>query len=227
VNIQQKGTNASTNDVQVIVPNISFSCNGRITGYLISLGDGDEDNEDEDNEDDNEDEDNEDEDNDESNFPVIQVWHPTSSTVYTRVDTECALTDSDISRMRDSMGDRYYLGNVSCTENTRIEFQSGDVLGYYQGDDLHYRMWNIETMEHTYYYYHIENEDEDGPLTSFNLSNADNDIGRPLIQLIFGKNITLILLLLLNHNIITYITSNYSKSFLVASYMEISPFLCV
>jgi len=146
----------------VIIPEYSFSCNGRVTGYLISL----------------------ESDSSEGSYPIVQVWHPTSSTVYTRVDTECALTDSDISRMRDS-GDEYYLGNVSCTGNNRIEFQSGDVIGYYQGDPLRYRLWNIETMGYTSLHH-----DESSQLDTFTTNNVDDTFNNrlPLIQLMFGKN---------------------------------------
>jgi len=147
----------------VIIPEYNFSCSGRITGYLISLIDifvfqG---------------------------YPSIQVWHPTSSTVYTRVDTECALTDSDISRMTDSMGDRYYLGNVSCTGNNRIEFQSGDVIGYHQGF-IRYLMRNIRPMGYTSLRL-VRNS----PLTTFNTDDVSSDNVfeniQPLIQVMFGK----------------------------------------
>ena len=109
----------------MIVPESNFSCNGRITGYLISLGKG----------------------SSEGDYPIVQVWHPASPTRYTRVVTECALTESDISNMRDA----YYLGNVSCTGDNRIEFQSGDVIGYYHSNEVRYRLWNIETMRYTSY----------------------------------------------------------------------------
>ena len=115
VNARQKGDDAARTDTQVIVPNSVFSCNGRVTGYLISLQS----------------------DSASGSYPSVQVWHPTSSTEYTRVDTECPLTASDISMMRDGNGDEYYLGNVSCTGNNRIEFQSGDVIGYYHGSLCH------------------------------------------------------------------------------------------
>ena len=158
VNVRQQGTGAEGTTIQVIVPRFEFSCNGRITSYLISLDLNDEVS---------------------GEYPSVQVWHPTSSTVYTRVDTECALTANDISNMRD-----YYLGNVSCNGNNRIEFQSGDVIGYHQGDELRYRLWTIETMGYTSYYH-----DESNPLTTFNINNVDNTIEnrQPLIQVMYGK----------------------------------------
>ena len=37
VNVQQQGTNQLNTDMYVIVPRSNFSCNGRITGYMASL----------------------------------------------------------------------------------------------------------------------------------------------------------------------------------------------
>ena len=157
VNVRQRGTFSESTNIQVIVPGIEFSCNGRITGYLISL----------------------ESESSSGGYPSVQVWHPTSSTVYTRVDTECALTANDISNMGD-----YYLGDVSCNRNNRIEFQSGDIIGYHQGDKLRYGLWSIETMGYTSYYH-----DESYPLTTFNINNVDSVVEnrQPLIEVIYGK----------------------------------------
>ena len=159
VNVRQRGTNSASTSTQVIVPRSDFSCNGRITGYLVSLESA----------------------TSSGDYPIVQVWHPTSSTVYTRVDTECPLTESDIDRMRN--GDEYYLGNVSCTGDNRIEFQSGDVIGYYHGNDVRYRLWTIETMGYISYI-----RDEGSPPNMFNTNNVDSSETRqPLIQVLYGK----------------------------------------
>ena len=152
-------------NVQVIVPRSNFSCNGRVTGYLISLMQG----------------------NGSEGYPSVQVWHPTSSTdqEYTRVDTECALNASDISMMRDGNETDYYLGNVSCTGINRIEFQSGDVIGYHQGSDVLYQLWSIESNGYTFYYYH----NTSSPLNTLsNSSDVQSAINRqPLIAIMYGK----------------------------------------
>ena len=145
----------------MIVPNSAFSCNGRVTGYLISLVPA----------------------SSSGSYPSVQVWHPTSSTQYTRVDTECALTASNISMMRDGNGDDYYLGSVYCTGNNRIEFQSGDIIGYHHGNEVLYALWNIEANQYTSY-----RRDSNNPLSSFNINNADDDLNeQPLIQIMYGK----------------------------------------
>ena len=163
VNVRQKGSDAASTDTQVIVPNYNFSCNGRITGYLISLEPA----------------------SSSGDYPIVQVWRPNSigSTVYTRVDTECALTASDINRMT-SGGDDYYLGNVSCNGSNRIEFQLGDVIGYYHSSGVRYRLWNIGTSGYTSY-----SRDENSPPDTFNTNNVDGtETHQPLIEVLYGKS---------------------------------------
>ena len=166
--VQRQGNDTIPTRSQVIIPEYSFSCNGRITGYLISLAE---------------------EGNFGNRYPSVQVWHPTSpnSDTYNRVDTECALTANDINRMTDSMGNEYYLGNASCTGNSRIEFQPGDVIGYHQsfGILLRYEVWSIETMGYTSY-----RDSASNPLDTIDITNVDDtfDNRLPLIQVTFGKS---------------------------------------
>ena len=124
VDVEQAGSNQADTHKQVIVQGTDFSCNGRITGYLISL----------------------DKANSSGDYPIVQVWHPVNSVRYTRVDTECSLTESDII----NMGDVYYLGNVSCTGDNRIEFQSDDIIGYYHSNVVRYKIWNNITAGYSY-----------------------------------------------------------------------------
>ena len=79
VNVRQSGTNAADNNKQVIVLESDFSCNGRITGYLISL----------------------ERDSSSGDYPIVQVWrrHHTNQQLYNRVNTLCALTGSNITNM--------------------------------------------------------------------------------------------------------------------------------
>ena len=165
VNVMQKGNNSLFTNAQIVVPRSNFFCNGRITGYLISLrmistsG----------------------------SYPIVQVWHPTNSTQYTRVDTECLLTATDISMMTDGMGYDYYLGNVSCTGNNRIEFQSGDIIGYYQNSSLRYQVWSSNNSIGYISFVRFEPT----PPATFNLNTidaSDNNV-QPLIQMLYGKAI--------------------------------------
>ena len=152
----------------MIVQGTEFSCNGRITGYLISL----------------------ERDSSSGDYPIVQVWrrNHTNQQLYNRVTTLCALTGSNINNMA---GD-YYLGNVSCTGNKTIEFQSGDVIGYYHANTVQYRLWSIKTTGYTVYQY-----DNNSSLDTLNISanNVNKLTSRqPLIQVMFGKiNIVVVL----------------------------------
>ena len=84
-------------------------------------------------------------------------------------------------------GDEYYLGNVTCTGDNRIEFQSGDVIGYYHGNEVRYQLWSIGTMGYTSY-----SRDEESPPNIFNTNNVDSDTSQPLIQVLYGKIINLL-----------------------------------
>ena len=160
VDVEQAGDNAADTNRQVIVEGTEFSCNGRITGYLISLV----------------------KDSSSGDYPIVQVWHPTNPTQYTRVDTECPLTESDINRMRRN-GDEYYLGNVSCTGDNRIEFQSDDIIGHYHANTMRYQLWNIGTTGYTSLV-----RDENSPLNTFNVNGVDDSLTRqPLIKVLYGK----------------------------------------
>jgi len=131
VDLSQMGTFVSDRStaIQVIVPRSNFSCDGRITGYQISLTSVIKDS---------------------GNYPIVQVWRPTSSTTYTRVDNACPLSDGDITLIEDGISDEDNIGNVSCTGNSTIEFQSGDVIGYYNGRcRLSYRLQSIQNIGYT------------------------------------------------------------------------------
>ena len=148
----------------MIITSSNFSCNGRVTGYLISLESVNS--------------------SVSEGYPSVQVWHPTSSTEYNRVDTGCALTASDISVMMNRSGGVYYLGNVSCTGNNRTEFQSGDVIGYHQSSAVRYQLWSIESNEYTSYQH-----DVNSPLNTFVISNDNQSDSnkQPLIEVMYGK----------------------------------------
>ena len=198
VNVTQRGVQAMPPSVQVLVPRSNFSCNGRITGYLISLRQA----------------------NGSEGYPSVQVWHPTSSTEYTRVDTECALTASDISMMRDGNGNNYHLGNVSCTGNNRIEFQSGDVIGYHHGSSAFYRLWSIDTNGYTSYHHN----NTDNSLEIFNINNNSvslTDNRQPLIEVMYGKINTLTLVMEFSMLVIYFWVIIYMKAIYIHRHKHI------
>ena len=149
----------------MIVPKSDFSCDGRVTGYLISLDQLS---------------------SDSGDYPSIQVWRPSGSTNYNAI--RCyTLTQNDISNMNN-----YYLADISFTGANRIEFQSGDVIGYHLPNALRYTVWNIETSGYNSY-----SKSASSPLSNFRTNNAGMDSDRqPLIQVLYGEvTINLILLI--------------------------------
>ena len=164
IDVRQIGTTSVTNPGQVIVPQINFSCSGRITGYAMSLrlinnntlpG----------------------------RYPIIQVWHPTSLREYQRVETECPFIFISLS----NMNNLYMLLNVSCTGSNRIEFQSGDVIGYLQPNETSYALWSIENATGYMSFY----DDREGSPPTVDLHNFTNESvlvnTRPLIEVLYGK----------------------------------------
>ena len=166
VNVNQKGNFTFNDSLQVIVPNTKFSCNGRITGYIISLKQVG---------------------NNPQHYPTIQVWHPTSSSSssssYKRI-SQYELVPGDITDINNG---EYYLANVSLSDAKMVEFQSGDIIGYYipqQGK--YYTVWNIQTEGYISYTIKVQNENKLS--TNFTIiDSTDWEAWQPLIKVLFGK----------------------------------------
>ena len=144
----------------MIVPNAALNCNGRITNVAVSMDvvlSG-------------------------TTLPIFQVWHPTlpNSSNYTIIGEVQLSAGNRIG----NGAERYYFTNMSLNSNSQIEFQSGDVIGYYQPSDSQRRIWSIQTSGYTSYSNTVTS-----PLTSIDVNNVNNiETNRqPLIEIIFGK----------------------------------------
>ena len=146
----------------MIVPNARFRCNGRITNVAVSM---------------------EGQIATSSNHPVFQVWHPTqlNSSTYNKID-EVQLIGGDYINIDGSIG--YYYASMSLNRNSEIEFQSGDVVGYYQPSNSRRLMQNIQTSGYTSYINTVTS-----PLTSIDINNVDSIANnhQPLIEITFGE----------------------------------------
>ena len=149
------------NGRQVIVPKARFNCNGRITNVAVSIRDrllG------------------------ANNFPLFQVWHPTSfnSSTYNKTG-EVQLLDGGLKVVDEGS---YYHVNMPLNSNSQIEFQSGDVIGYYQPSSPRQKIWNVQTSGYTSYSNIVTS-----PSTLIDINNVDNnhDNYQPLIAVMFGK----------------------------------------
>ena len=153
---------------QVIVPKARFNCNGRITNVAVSiknrlLG--------------------------ANKFPLFQVWHPTSfhSSIYNKIG-EVQLPDGGLKVVDEGS---YFYANMSLNSSSQIEFQSGDVIGYYQPSSPRRKIWNVQTSGYTSYSNIVTS-----PLTLIDINTADNvhNNHQPLIAVLFGKVITIVML---------------------------------
>ena len=157
-NVNQRGRVTVDSGRQVIVPNASFNCNGRITNIAVSminwLGD---------------------------SSPLFQVWHPTSlnSSTYNKTG-EVQLPAGDFIAI--SQGRSYYHASLSLNSSSQIEFQSGDVIGYYQPSNPQRLIFSIQTSGYISY----SNNVKSSMIDINNVDNIDTNL-QPLIKVMFGK----------------------------------------
>ena len=160
VNVERKGSDAFEGSFQVIIPKIKFSCNGRITGYNISLesvGDNPQ------------------------HYPTVQVWRPTNSSSYKWINE---LVNGDVAN---NCSEEYCLANVIFTDNNRVEFQPGDIIGYttpHQGNN-YYTVWSTETGG--YISYATITTGSRIPTTFDIIENIRREEWQPLIKVLYGK----------------------------------------
>jgi len=158
VNVHQRGSDSINTQGQVIVPLSSFSCSGRVTRHMISLVRLRTDNF--------------------GFFPSIQQFCPSGAGTYGAI-YQYSLRLNYITDMGD-----YHLANVTFTGNLRIEFQPGDVIGYYLPSSLLYAIWNVEAPGYTTY--SISSNNPVGLVSTKSVTSIVSN-RRPLLQAIFGK----------------------------------------
>ena len=145
----------------MIVPNARFSCNGRITNVAASMI---------------------------WSFaidhPLFQVWRPIlNSSIYIKIG-QAQLSAGSVKVVDQGS---YYYTNMSLNSSSQIEFQSGDVIGYYQPSNAR-QIWNIQIDEYTSYSYTVTS-----PLIllNINIEGISETNYQPLIKVMFGKIINL------------------------------------
>jgi len=122
--VQRIGSDHISNNRIVLVPLLSFTCNGRITNIRVRISS----------------------DGTGNNFPYMQVWRPSSSSqVYNLVDEVQIQSSHIITQLT------YQEANIPLTGNNRIHFQSGDVIGFYNPSDSRYVIRDTTTTEYVFY----------------------------------------------------------------------------
>ena len=158
VNIKQNGNREFFDNRLAITPRLNFTCNGRITNIRARVRRV----------------------NDGSSYPFFQVWRPSSvgSTIYNKIN-EVQLQSNQVTG-----SGTYRTANITLTSDNTIEFQSGDVVGYYHPRNARYRVRDIETDGYILYRF-------DGPApSSVNLTerNCMFNFRQPLLQFTIGMN---------------------------------------
>ena len=159
--IEQNGQNPIGRNRLAIIPHLKFTCNGRITGIIarVSL------------------------DNNQNrvDYPFFQVWRPESvdSTVYNKIGEVQLQSDDQVT----GSNNNNRVANIVLTGNDTIEFQSGDIVGYYHPLQSRYRVRTIQANGYRLYQF------DGSPSTSVDITNANrsNNNRRPLIQFTIGK----------------------------------------
>jgi len=106
--------------------------------------------------------------NDGGTDPYFEVWHPQSpgNGVFDKVG-RVQLLESELVQVGTG-SNQYWLLSMSLNGSDMIEFESGDVFGYYQPLDTHYGVGVIRPEGYIAYGNFFENSS-----STFNLSNAD------------------------------------------------------
>ena len=156
--VTRKGQVTINSGRQVIIPNARFNCNGRITNVAASMKGW----------------------SGATNYPIFEVWRPyIYSGSYMKIGKVHFSTGSIKGAGRRSS----YYTNIPLNSSSQIEFQSGDVIGYYQPSNAR-QIWSIQTDEYTSYSY-------TGP-RALNLLHIYSDgisvtNYQPLIKVMYGK----------------------------------------
>ena len=167
VRVQQRGNNRFGSPRQVIVPRANFTCSGRITGITASLHRVYSD----------------------ETYPYFELWHPTSHDlgVFDKVG-EVQLVESKVVQIGHDPNDdfTYWVVNITLNDDDRIEFEAGDVIGYYHPARSRYNVWSITTSG----YRGVANNFTT-PLSTINLNTQciTGSNVQPLIHFTIGMNV--------------------------------------
>ena len=160
------GHGAFSDATQVIIPSFSLNCNGRIAGITISMqGTSDI----------------------RGYLPVLQVWRPLSSdsNVYSKI------AQIQVNNIGTQIASYHYIYNASLNGSDQVEFQSDDVIGYYQPLQSIRKVRINSNPNHTLYY----KSNVDYTITRINISSEEYSkvTFQPLISVMTSEYIIILL----------------------------------
>ena len=143
----------------VIVPDFNFSCNGRITSIRAKVK----------------------KTSNSMKFPCFQVWRPspTDPSIYNKIGEVNMSSTDQVTRN---------ITTINLIDDNIIEFQSGDVIGYYHPPNTHYVVTHIKNKINGYKLHHIN---QSWNSTVVNITDARlTNKARPLLQFTTGMTLT-------------------------------------
>ena len=143
VDIQQNPDKQLARDKLGIISRLSFNCNGRVIGIRAKVKSSMK----------------------RENSLYIQVWRSsfTGSPVYNKIDEVQLKLDEQLMD-----NNNFTIINISLTGNDALEFQSGDVIGYYHPAQSRYQVTEIQTTGYVLYRFNGSSS-----LDSLNISQSD------------------------------------------------------
>jgi len=118
--------------------------------------------------------------------PSFEVWHPRLSNmdVFDKVG-EIRLMESEVVQVGHDLSTAYWLVDITLNDDDRIEFEAGDVVGYYHPPNSRYLVWTIRTAGYTAYRNRSSNVLN---IVSTATENVNQNV-QPLIQFSTGMNV--------------------------------------
>ena len=161
--VSTEGRDRLEHERQIIVPYLQFMCDGRITQLVIGTDDetGKK--------------------NGGPNPVIFQIWKPTDNVNYRlfgMIELPQGVTIP-------GNPEDFLLVNFSIPNNINLFFHHGDVVGYYQPDDLRAKIWTIRNSSYTAYRERVSNYTTTFDLSSNSVETRDDR--QPLIHIIYGK----------------------------------------
>jgi len=161
--VQKRGYFSIIHPSLSVIPRANFTCNGRITGVIVSMKRLDNG----------------------TNDPYLQVWHRRTldSDVFDKVG-EVQLVESEVVEEVDNNNNTYWLVNITLSNDDRIEFEAGDVVGLYHPPDSHFEVWTVQTEGYITY-----GNKTNISVNTINLGVIDGTFmnTHPLVKLTIGK----------------------------------------
>ena len=157
---QQTGSDVIRDNRLVIIPNLNFTCNGRITNIQIGIilnGN-------------------------RSGNSYVDVWRPSPGSQMYSLVSYTEILPLYISQTPGG-GGTFLEANISLNGGSRLQFQSGDVIAFFLSNNAQYRIRYISTAGYMLYVFAATSD------SSLNLTDADGVINarQPMIKITLGK----------------------------------------